>query len=140
MGYDCGFELHPRLTNSAADQELHARFVVELFRTYEDEDDRAMVSRQGPKGAYIVFEVGEHPWIPYNGEYFLPFSSKVSGGLTREAEAYIKRICRIARKYFGARVRFWHELNDDLGVHDYTDVRDAQREFVEVGPDGEGSK
>ena len=58
--------------------------------------------------------VGECPHIPSNPDccdYFLHFSSKVSRRLTTPAEPYIRSVYEIAKKYFGNRVHFWHEMN-----------------------------
>jgi len=53
--------------------------------------------------------VGECPHMPGNSDccdYFLRFSSKVSGRLTTPAELYIRSVYQIAKKHFGSRVHF----------------------------------
>jgi hypothetical protein len=58
---------------------------------------------------YIWFMIGE---CPDRCDYFLRFSSKISGRLTTPAEPYIRSVHKIAKKHFGKRVHFWHEIND----------------------------
>jgi hypothetical protein len=58
---------------------------------------------------YIWFMVGECLHMPSNSDrcdYFLRFSSKVSGRLTTPAELYIRSVYQIAKKHFGSRVHF----------------------------------
>jgi hypothetical protein len=59
---------------------------------------------------YIWFMVGHMPGNPDRCDYFLRFSSKVSGRLTTPAEPYIRSVYQITKKYFGSRVHFWHEM------------------------------
>ena len=117
MGFDCGFDIYPALEPTSLNKEKYELFLREVLRTYEggDEAERCnSIVRVVPtsSGAYVEFMVGEHPIIPYSCEHFLRFSSKVSGSLTAAAEPYIKGVYKIAKKWLGDRVQFWHELNE----------------------------
>jgi len=84
---------------------------------------------------YIRFMVGECPHMPSNPDrcdYFLRFSSKVSGRLTAPAQPYIRSVYKIAKKHFGSRVHFWHEMNEtdderQRGCYDWKEVYDASQ-------------
>ncbi|KEY70680.1 hypothetical protein S7711_11492 [Stachybotrys chartarum IBT 7711] len=84
--------------------------------------------------------VGECPHLPSNPDrcdYFLRFSSKISGRLTSPAEPYIGGVHKIAKKYFGSRVHFWHEMDEtgderQYGYHDWQTVHDASKKLREV--------
>jgi hypothetical protein len=116
-------------------------FLRKVLRTYEVGDEaerRDSVVRVMPKsnGAYIEFMVGEHPIIPYSCEYFLRFSSKVSGSLTATAKPYIKGVYKIAKKWLGDRVQFWHEMNEtgdhrQWGYYDWNEVYAVRRRMKE---------
>jgi hypothetical protein len=91
---------------------------------------------------YIWFIVGECPHIPKSPEhcdYFLRFSSKVSGSLTAPTESYINDVYEIAKTHFGSRVRFWHELNEfgtvrqQYGYCSWNDIHDAERKLKYLG-------
>ncbi|KAK5994033.1 hypothetical protein PT974_07473 [Cladobotryum mycophilum] len=151
MGFDCGFDIYPRLEATAVNKQSYQRFLDEVISTFQNTHDK---NGRRPDGkvltlpddpiegdkVYIQFMVGECPHMPCNPErcdYFLRFSSKVSGHLTTPAEPYIKRVCNIARKHFGGRVHFWHELcetNDERqwGCYDWLQVYDARRELREL--------
>jgi len=84
--------------------------------------------------------VGECPYMPVNPDrcdYFLRFSSKVSGRLTTPAEPYIEGVYKIAKKYFGSRVHFWHEMNEtgderQWGYYDWQEVHNADKKLREL--------
>ena len=88
---------------------------------------------------YIYFMVGECPHMPSNSnrcDYFLRFSSKVSGHLTAPADPYIRGVHKIARKHLGSRVRFWHEINEtnderQRGCYGWQEVHAAERKLKE---------
>ncbi|KAM6485575.1 hypothetical protein HDV62DRAFT_355213 [Trichoderma sp. SZMC 28011] len=77
--------------------------------------------------------------------YFLRFSSKISGSLTMAAEPYIIDVLKIERKYFGRSVHFWHEMDEfgepekQYGVHNLLEVHDAEKEPRELGSGKEES-
>ncbi|KAI8267437.1 hypothetical protein K4K58_007850 [Colletotrichum sp. SAR11_239] len=62
-------------------------------------------------------------------------NSKVSERLTAPAEPYIRQVFGIAKKYFGDRVRFWHDLDEDIskedcyGYYEWQEVNDAEEEL-----------
>ncbi|KKY27150.1 putative rna-dependent rna polymerase [Diplodia seriata] len=109
MGFDCGFDIYPRLDPTPSNKEKYAHFINEVLRTYEDEDeygsDSVVEVVPDSPGSHIEFLVGEHPAIPYNCEYFLRFSSKVSGKDGAQVERYIKEVCKMATKS-------WKEVNE----------------------------
>jgi hypothetical protein len=91
---------------------------------------------------YIWFMVGECPSIPKSPEhcdYFLRFSSKVSGRLTTLAQSYVEDVYEIVKIYFGSRVRFWHELNEfgserqRYGYYDWNEIHAANKELRKLG-------
>ena len=151
MGFDCGFDIYPRLEATASNKETYRRFLDEITNTYKDVYDEKARTTDGKVLAipttshhsdevYIRFMVGECPHIPCNPDrcdYFLRFSSKISGGLTTPAEPYIRGVYRIAKKYFGSRVHFWHEMVEtederQWGCYDWQEVNDADRRLKEL--------
>ncbi|KAL7789962.1 hypothetical protein V8C37DRAFT_385691 [Trichoderma ceciliae] len=146
MGFDCGFDIHPRLEANAENKQTYQHFLDEIIQTYQDVYDEE--GRQ-PDGKIldlsheniIQLMIGEGPQMPSSPErcnYFLRFSSKVSGRLTRAAEPYIRGVYKIAQKHFGSRVHFWHELNEtddwrQRGFYSWDEVYSAQRELRELG-------
>ena len=144
MGFDCGFDIYPRLEVNDLNKEAYRRFIEEIIQTYKntyDEEGRSTAGKilQLPEESdyhesmYVTFMVGEGPRMPYNHnhcDHFLRFSSKVSGNLTAPAKPYILSVQKIAKKYFGSRVHYWHELceTDDerqWGYYSWQDVHDA---------------
>ncbi|KAF2820902.1 hypothetical protein CC86DRAFT_303944, partial [Ophiobolus disseminans] len=119
MGYDCGFDIHPRLEPTSSDQVLHRQFLHEIYAFDSEPDSR---SRSGQilvadsNNSFIRFMIGECPHLPsYPAlcNYFLRFSSKISRGVTASSEKYVMGMKKIAQKYFSARVKFWHEQCDN---------------------------
>ncbi|OAL46898.1 hypothetical protein IQ07DRAFT_683008 [Pyrenochaeta sp. DS3sAY3a] len=151
MGYDCGFDIYPRLEANTLNKEAYGRFVEEIIKKYGDvydkegrrPDGKILITcaqeSENPMDAddlYIRFMVGECPYMPKSPEhceYFLRFSSKVSGGLTAPAESYIHDVYEIAKTYFRSRVNFWHELYDDYGVYGWKEIHDADKKLRELG-------
>lgn len=135
MGIDCGFDVHPRLEPTEENKESYACFIAEVLRKYEDDDNPgAGIAVVVPHSecSYIEFQIGEHPTIPYKCEYFLRFSSKVSGR-HGEAEGYLKDVYKIAKKWFGDRVQWWNEGFDQWGVWGWTEANAARRMYEQPG-------
>jgi hypothetical protein len=151
MGFDCGFDIYPRLETTASNKETYRRFLDEIIRTYENVYDKEgrmtdgkvldiPINSHHSDKIYIWFMVGESPHIPGNPnrcDYFLRFSSKVSGRLKTPAEPYIRSVYKIAKKYFGSRVHFWHEMDEtgderQWGYYDWQEVHDADRKLREL--------
>lgn len=94
----------------------------------------------------IRFMLGECPDIPSNldrCDYFLRFSSKISGHLTTPAESYIRNLYKIAKKHFGSRVHFWHEMNEtgdeqEWGYNDWQEIHEAREKLMDVETGQEG--
>ncbi|KAG9494754.1 hypothetical protein J7337_013893 [Fusarium musae] len=150
MGFDCGFDIYPRLEATAANQIIYQRFLEEITKeygeVYEKEGRRSdgkvltTSTESDPSDkSYIWFMVGECPHLPSNPntcDYFLRFSSKISGGLTSPAEPYIRGVYKIAKKYFGGRVHFWHEMNEtgderQYGYYDWRTINDTSKKLKE---------
>ncbi|KAK5997569.1 hypothetical protein PT974_02932 [Cladobotryum mycophilum] len=135
MGYDCGFDIYPRLEPTEANQITYRRFLDEVINKYkdvkdeqarhasgrvlslpgEDDDDGASNADAADKSSVRLL-IGECPEMPVDAgrcDYFLRFSSKVSGELTAPEEWYLRSVHNIARKHFGGeRVCWWHEMRD----------------------------
>lgn len=144
MGFDCGFDIFPRLEANAINQENYQRFLDEIVTTYNDVYDEKgrrpdgkvleMPEESEHSKDIIRFMVGECPQMPssaYGCNYFLRFSSKVSGQLTTPAKPYITQVYQIAKKHFGKNVHFWHEMNEtgdeqQWGYYSWQEVRDAR--------------
>ncbi|KAK3367284.1 hypothetical protein B0T24DRAFT_535228 [Lasiosphaeria ovina] len=151
MGFDCGFDIFPALEPTEENKRAYRAFLNEIIAKYQDtydkegrRDDGKVLELPGdpqakwPHPHSIRFMVGECPSVPANPNhcgYFLRFSSKVSGRLTRCAGPYILSICDIARRYFGHKVHFWHELNESGaewqcgGCYDWNEVHDMGKEL-----------
>lgn len=151
MGFACGFDIYPRLEATTVNKQAYQRFLDEVISTYDHihdengrrEDGKILVvpaTSDNLDKMYIRFMVGECPEMPSNAErcdYFLRFSSKVSGRLTTPAEPYIHGVHQIAQKHFGSRVHFWHELCEagderQWGCYDWLAVHEADEELREL--------
>jgi hypothetical protein len=165
MGFDCGFDIFPTLDAAdEADQRAYRGFLDEIVDKYQDVYDKEGRRKDGKvlqlpgdlggnfsSNDYIFFMVGECPKMPANPErcdYFLRFSSKVSGSLTACAAPYIRNVHLIAKKYFGDRVHWWHglnELDEDSrkcwGYYDWLAVHEADKKLRALGTaEGPGSQ
>ncbi len=150
MGFDCGFDIHPRLEATTTNKQTYQRFLEEIVRTYNDVYDEKGRRPDGkllemPEDSdyskdCIRFMVGECPHMPSSSErcnYFLRFSSKISGQLTTPAKPYIRDVYKIAKKHFGSSVHFWHEMNEtgderQWGYYSWQEVHDARKALREV--------
>ena len=79
MGFDCGFDMAPRLTESDSDRNRWLAFIDKLKEVYKE--DPVFQVQSG----VVKFQVGEHPRLPLEGQRFLRFSSRVSGATTAAA-------------------------------------------------------
>ncbi|POS79201.1 hypothetical protein DHEL01_v202391 [Diaporthe helianthi] len=125
MGFDAGFDMVPRLSRGTADIQLWACFITVVKEYYKDDAQVEL------KPNYILFKVGEHPSLPFDGAKFLRFSSKVSGGLSRHAETYIRTVTAAAKGIFGPRVQYWNEGADQVGYHSWAEVHESIRSYDE---------
>jgi hypothetical protein len=110
-GFGCGFDVYPPLEPTLSNKENYEFFLSEVLRAYgtsgdAERGDSVFCVTSKSEGAYIKFMVGKHPIIPYSCEYFLRFSSKVSGRLIVAAEPYIRGVYKIAKIWLGDRVHF----------------------------------
>ncbi|KAJ4183155.1 hypothetical protein NW755_010004 [Fusarium falciforme] len=154
MGFGCGFDIYPRLEVTPENKEAYQRFLDEIIDIYKDtydlrgrRDDGKVLEMPTDSDhpdhfdkVNICFMVGECPHMPSNPErcdYFLRFSSKVSGRLTAPAEPYIRSVYKIAKKHFGSKVHFWDELREtddqrQWGWYDWQQVHDTEKELREL--------
>jgi hypothetical protein len=149
MGFDCGFDIYPPLESTAPVKETYRQFRDEIMRKYEniyDQEGRRTDGRileiptNSDNKVHLSLMVGECPHMPYDPDhccYFLRSSSKISGHLTTPAEPYIRDVHKIAKKYFGSRVYFWHELCEtgderQWGYYDWADVHKAEEKLREL--------
>ena len=126
MGIDTGFDMVPRLSQGAVDRQNWQSFIKTIKERYQDDD------RVEAKPNYIVFKVGEHPLLPFEGHKFLRFSSKISGSHAEEAEEYIDTVTRVAKAKFGSRVRCWDESLDQCGFYNWQEVHDSFKSYEQV--------
>ncbi|TVY51235.1 SET domain-containing protein 5 [Lachnellula cervina] len=122
MGIDAGFDMVPPLSKGAVDRQNWQSFIEFIKGSYKNDDLEV-------KPNYIVFKVGEHPMLPFEGYKFLRFSSKVSGSHAKGADEYIDAVTRAAVVRFGSRVRAWHEAANVWGVYDWSEVNDSFRSY-----------
>lgn len=151
MGFDCGFDIFPRLELNDANKQAYQEFLDEVTSTYKDAIDNEGLRPDGKilalpgcfeeyDKSFIWFVVGEMPHMPSTPDrcnYFLRFSSKVSGRRTAPAAGYIREVRDIARKHFGTRVHYWHEMDEtdddrQWGCYDWSEVQAAEREVTEM--------
>jgi hypothetical protein len=124
MGIDAGFDMVPRLSKGTADTQLWARFINAVKEHYKD-DAQVEVTPN-----YILFKVGEHPNLPFEGHKFLRFSSKVSG--QSRAWSYIDTVTGVAKANFGSRVQYWNEALDQSGRYNWREVHESIRSYDQV--------
>jgi len=110
MGVDCGFDVYPLLSPDC--QGLYETFLEEVIQKYKHALDPVtgepvirIVGTPGAESAYVWFNVGEGPMLPYRSEYFLRFSSKRVR--RNDVMPYLKAVYLIARQYFPNNVQFW---------------------------------
>lgn len=89
--------------------------------------------------SFIRFAVGEMPHMPSTPDRYIcfRFGSKVSGRLRAPAARYIREVRHIARKHFGTRVHYLHEMdetddNRQWGCYGWSEVQAAERELTDM--------
>jgi len=119
MGFDCGFDVHPRLEVTPENIQIYQQFRDEIINKYNDVYDDKGRRADGKilelNDAFIQFMVDECPQMPRHPNrcnYFLRFSSKISGVLSAPAKPYIQGVYGIAKRHFGGSVHFWHEMKE----------------------------
>ncbi|KAF5968178.1 SET domain-containing protein [Fusarium bulbicola] len=126
MGIEAGFDMVPRLSSGAEDQQKWKEFIDHVKAVYEDD------SKVKIKANYIEFEVGEHPLLPFKGHKFLRFSSKLNSN--GNIDDYIYSIIRLARRYFGPRVQPWNDGCDRFGYYSWNEVNDSFKLYNKPEP------
>ncbi|KAL6695005.1 hypothetical protein J3F84DRAFT_349267 [Trichoderma pleuroticola] len=109
MGVDYGFDVYPTLGPEC--QDLYKAFLEEVVHQYKQavhpNTGKPLIRIAGSPGtqnAYISFNVGEGPILPYNMDYFMRFES---GLVDDHVMKYLKEVYLIARRYFPNNVQFW---------------------------------
>lgn len=127
MGIDAGFDMVPRLSKGAEDQQNWQSFIKVITETYQNDDLIEL------KENFFEFNVGEHPKLPLEGHKFLRFSSKISGSRAEGMEDYIDTVRRIAREHFGSRVHYWNEGFDGLqAFYGWREVNESLEAYKQV--------
>ncbi|KAH7142181.1 hypothetical protein EDB81DRAFT_798005 [Dactylonectria macrodidyma] len=110
MGVDCGFDVYPPLSPEC--QGLYKTFLEAVIQKYKQavhpntgEPLIQIVGTPETQNAYIYFNVGEGPLLPYNLDYFMRFESKLVS--RDDVMPYLKGVYLIARRYFPDNVQFW---------------------------------
>ncbi|KAK4195983.1 SET domain-containing protein [Triangularia verruculosa] len=146
MGFDCGFDIFPRLEATVSNKQAYQDFLDDIIETFGDvvdkdgrqEDGKILLTPTDTNDynpAYIYFMIGECPTIPRSPDHcdcFLRFSSKVSGRLTAPAEPYLRSVYKITKRHFGSRVHWWHEMNEtgdarQFGCYGWQEIHDAKK-------------
>jgi hypothetical protein len=120
MGVDEGFDIYPAL--DSASQDIYDDFLEEILEKYKDavhpvtgETLIRIIGEPRAEDAYICFQFGECPIIPYRCEYFLRFSSKL---LSRDSETnYLREVYLIAKQYFPNNLEYWLEGGRSFTYH-----------------------
>ncbi|KAM6484089.1 hypothetical protein HDV62DRAFT_357360 [Trichoderma sp. SZMC 28011] len=105
MGVDCGFDVHPTL--GLEYRGLYEAFLEEVVQKYKQTVHPntgkplvQIIGSPGTQNAYIYFNVGEGPILPYNIDYFIRFEF----GLVDDVMKYLSEVYLIARRYFPNKV------------------------------------
>ncbi|KAH8691743.1 hypothetical protein GQ44DRAFT_754036 [Phaeosphaeriaceae sp. PMI808] len=115
MGIDAGFDMVPQLSKGAVDRRNWKSFINAIKEHYQND------SLVEIKVNYVEFKAGEHPLLPFEGHKFLRFSSKISGSHAEGVQDYIDTVTRVARCFFGSRVRPWNDAVNE-GFYSWTEV------------------
>lgn len=126
MGIDAGFDMVPPLSNAPLDGQNWQSFIKIITEHYQN-DNLVEV-----KPNHIVFKIGEHPLLPFDGHRFLRFSSKISGSHANGVEEYIDTVMRFAKANFGPRVRYWNETFGKGGFYSWQEVNSSFRFYEQV--------
>jgi hypothetical protein len=130
MGFDCGFDMVPRLGTSLADTQKWNHFILEIKDCFRGDP------KVEKKWNYVLFKCGVHTLLlPTEGHKFLRFSSMVSPDLPDPIAArdYIKKVTMIARMTFGNRVHAWRADCYEIGKYSWNQVRESIKSYDEVG-------
>ncbi|ESZ94009.1 hypothetical protein SBOR_5587 [Sclerotinia borealis F-4128] len=127
MGIDAGFDMVPRLSESAVDRKSW-QFLIELIKKQYESDGLVEVRHN-----YIVFKAGEHPRLPFEGHKLLRFSSKISGRCAGGVKDYIDTVTQVAKLLFGSRVRKWSENFDETEFYNWQVVHESFRSYEQPG-------
>jgi len=140
MGVDCGFDVYPSLSSQC--QSLYEAFLEEVIQKYKDalhpntgEPLIQIIGTPETKNAYVFFNVGEGPVLPFRSEYFLRFESKL---VSRDnVMPYLKEVYLIARRYFPDNVHFWASGTSPTLVRLLDKIPDIREEEGTVREDHE---
>ncbi|KAH8661750.1 hypothetical protein BGZ61DRAFT_539572 [Ilyonectria robusta] len=99
MGVDCGFDVYPSLSTEC--QGLYKTFLEDVIQKYKQAVHPntggpliQIVGTPGTQNAYIYFNVGEGPLLPYNLDSFMRFESNLVS--RDDVMPYLKEVYLIA--------------------------------------------
>jgi len=128
MGIYAGFDMVPRLTRSAVDQQNWQSFIDSVKERYKNDGQFEV------KANHVVFKAGEQPQLPFEGHKFLRFSAKISGSHQENVEEYLDEVGRMAQKAFGSRICLWSELCDSDAFYAWAEVIESLESYEQVCP------
>ncbi|KAF4494034.1 SET domain containing protein 5 [Fusarium agapanthi] len=123
---ECGFDMVPRLSSGAEEQQTWDDFIDHVKVAYKDD------SKVKIKANYIQIEVGDQLLLPFEGHKFLRFSSKPSDD--SDPYPYIYIITGIACDYFGFRARSWQHSHREFGYYSQNEVNESFRLYEQPDP------
>lgn len=129
MGYDAGFDLYPPIDeNNTEDNQRWSKFLKEVVDRYWQDTVFCIYPHENT--TMIYFRVGEYPSLPLKGHLFRSFRSRTASFVTsriNRAEEYILSVCGIAKRYFGDRIVFWDEMEEEEGPYHWTEIDESDR-------------
>lgn len=125
MSVFVGFDMVPRLSSGVVDGKNWQSLIDSMKKHYKD-DDLVEV-----KSNYIMFKVGQQPLLPFEGHKFLRFSSTISEEEPKVKE-YIDTVYRVAKVYFGSRIREWKDSTTEGGSYSQQEVHDSIDSYEQV--------
>ena len=137
MGVDEGFDIYPAL--DSASQDIYDDFLEEILEKYKDavhpvtgETLIRIIGEPRAEDAYICFQFGECPIIPYRCEYFLRFSSRI---LSRDSKTdYLREVYFIAKRYFPLNLKYWTDYSSIDPPYDWLEVYEARKKLRKAFP------
>lgn len=123
---EAGFDMVPRLSRGAADQQNWQLFIRSIKAHYNNNE---LVDI---KPNYIVFKAGEHLLLLFEGYKFLRFSSTILGSRSKEVEEYLQTVTMQAEICFGSCIRRWIKKADKRGEYDWQEVQDSFESYERV--------
>ncbi|KAG9503786.1 hypothetical protein J7337_003743 [Fusarium musae] len=122
-----GFDMVPRLSSEAEDQQTWDDFIERVMDVYEGDCEVEF------KDNYIKFEAGEQLLLPLEGHKFLSFRSTPNDNWYR-VEAFIDVLRVIVCEFFDFRVRAWREEQNEFGYYSENEVKESLGLYEQPDP------